>query len=80
VIVGRPQQAVHVGGNDRQPPCGAFLLSYNNKVNKPFCLNYFIRQDKSKCLSFALFVPLCITLTNTIFGRIAALAIGVAYC
>jgi len=24
VIAGRPQQAVHAGGNDRQPACRAF--------------------------------------------------------
>ena len=28
VIAGRPQQAVHAGGDDRQPPCGAFLFSF----------------------------------------------------
>jgi len=27
VIAGRPQQAVHAGGNDRQPACGAFLFA-----------------------------------------------------
>ena len=27
VIAGSLQQAVHAGGNDRQPPCGAFLLN-----------------------------------------------------
>ena len=26
VIAGRPQQAMHAGGDDRQPPCGTFLL------------------------------------------------------
>ena len=26
VIAGRPQQHMHAGGDDRQPPCGAFLL------------------------------------------------------
>jgi len=26
VIAGRPQEAMHAGGDDRQPPCGAFLL------------------------------------------------------
>jgi len=26
VIAGRLQQAVHAGRDDRQPPCGAFLL------------------------------------------------------
>jgi len=27
VIAGRPQQAVHAGGDDRQPPCGAVLFT-----------------------------------------------------
>jgi len=27
VTAGRSQQVIHAGGDDRQPPCGAFLLS-----------------------------------------------------
>jgi len=27
VIAGEPQEAVHAGSDDRQPPCGAFLFS-----------------------------------------------------
>ena len=26
VIAGRPQQVMHAGGDDHQPPCGASLL------------------------------------------------------
>jgi len=27
VIAGRPQQAMNAGGDDRQPPCGAFYMA-----------------------------------------------------
>jgi len=29
VTAGRPQQAVHAGGDDRQPPCGAIFYKDN---------------------------------------------------
>jgi len=28
VIAGEPQEAVHAGSDDRQPPCGAFLFTF----------------------------------------------------
>jgi len=39
VIAGRPQQAVHAGGNDCQPSCGAFL--FNNSVKIQLILIIF---------------------------------------
>jgi len=33
VIAGRPQQAVHAGGDDRQPLDGAFLFKYSSENN-----------------------------------------------
>jgi len=35
VIAGRPQQAMHAGSDDRQPPCGAFFISNECKI---FCI------------------------------------------
>jgi len=33
VIARRPQQAVHAGGDDRQPPCGAFWFVCHSAEN-----------------------------------------------
>jgi len=59
VIAGRPQQAVHAGGDDRQPPYGALLctarfdafssaaavLPYEGRKNVAFTSTYFWKED-----------------------------------
>jgi len=62
VIAGRPQQAVHAGGDDRQPPCWSFLfwkvytqenVSWNGvqyKIEPRICILLVLKDGECKII------------------------------